>query len=135
MMTPGRHPTWPWAVSCELDALFGLGRVAEAHARARAYLVEAERAGLQIMSHHVRVPLALAEARLGRYEDAVARIEACIAHREQLGCRGLNLGWAYEQRAPVAIWMRDQLSPSPRDWADALGAFLAPTTAGLTAPQ
>jgi hypothetical protein len=70
-------------------------------------LKQSEEVGLQVMSHHVGLSLALAETRLGEYESAVERLEKGIAYREQIGVTGLNLGLAYETRARVAIAMRD----------------------------
>lgn len=104
----GRHPTWPWMVDCRLEILIALGRIQQAHADAIEYLKQSETVGLQLMSHHVALPLALIEAMLGDFESAVERVERGIEYREQLGIQGLNLGWAYETRARVAIYMRDQ---------------------------
>jgi hypothetical protein len=52
--------------------------------------------------------LALAEARLGDYARASARIEAVIRALGELGVTGLELGASYEARARIAIWASDE---------------------------
>jgi tetratricopeptide (TPR) repeat protein len=105
---PGEHPTWPWIASCKLETLLAQGRYAEAREAGERYLEQARAIGLGVMADHVEVPLALAEARLGEHARAAARLDAVILARQALGSRGLNLGWAYEQRARVAVWMNDR---------------------------
>jgi hypothetical protein len=107
MVTPGEHPTWPWIASCELEALLGLERYEEARERALEHLERADEIGLRIMAHHITLPLAHAEAHLGELDSAMRRVEEALAYREQLGCRGLNLGWVHEYRARIAILARD----------------------------
>ena len=51
--------------------------------------------------------LGLAEARLGRYEQASARLDKLIADQRSLGESGLNLGASYEARARAAICAGD----------------------------
>ncbi len=104
---PGEHPTWPWIVNCKLETLLALGRYTQARDEGTHYLEQARAIELGVMADHVEVPLALAEARLGEHERAAARLDEVIRQRVALGSRGLNLGWAYEQRARIAIWMGD----------------------------
>ena len=108
MLTVGEHRTWPWAANCILRALNGLGRFESAKARGLEFLKQAQDAELWVMAQHIAVPLALAEAELGETDVALERMEEGIVYREQLGCRGLNLGWIYEARARLAILMRDE---------------------------
>lgn len=107
MTRAGKHPTWPWIAGCYLESLLGLQRTEDAHGEARRLLADAETVGLRVMAHHISLPMAQAEALLGQTAEAAERVDAAIAYREQLGCQGLNLGWAYEHRARVAITAMD----------------------------
>jgi hypothetical protein len=53
------------------------------------------------------MPLALAKAQLGDYENALRISEAAIDAFKTLGSTGLNLGLAYETRAYLAVQMDD----------------------------
>lgn len=108
MVRAGEHDSWPWTAGCLLEALLGLGRNHEARERGLQFVAEAERIGLQIMSCHVRIPLAYAEVRLGNHDAGVALIDDVLARYDALGCRGLNSGWAYEHRARIALEMDDR---------------------------
>jgi tetratricopeptide (TPR) repeat protein len=108
MVQPGRHPTWAWIAGSRIEVLMHLGREEEAKRAGLRYMEEGTAAGLLEMRDHLNVPLALAEAKLGEYDAALERLDETIRTREELGSTGLNLGWAYETRARVAIWMRDQ---------------------------
>jgi tetratricopeptide (TPR) repeat protein len=105
---PGEHPAWPWIESARLEALIGLGRFQAARREGQGALDQANEIGLGIMADHLAVPLAIAEAKLGQHARAAEQLDQVIAAREKLGSRGLNLGWAYEQRARVALWMGDR---------------------------
>jgi hypothetical protein len=52
--------------------------------------------------------LAVAEARLGHYDQAVRRLDAIIAEQTAFGVTGLLLGASFEARARIAIWMGDE---------------------------
>ena len=45
---------------------------------------------------------------LGARASAIDRLDRAINYCQEMGSTGLNLGWGYEVRARVAIWMRDQ---------------------------
>ena len=109
MVHAGRHPTWAWIAGMRLEILFSLGRYQDAKIDGLTYMAMGTAAGLLVMLDHVMVPLALAEAKLGEHESALDRLDRAIHYREGMGSTGLNLGWAYEVRARVAIWMRDQV--------------------------
>jgi hypothetical protein len=67
----------------------------------------AEAIGLRVMRAHIEAPLAVAEAKLGDVERAVERLERGIRLREDYGLQGVALGWVYEVRARIALWMDD----------------------------
>jgi hypothetical protein len=99
--------TWPVAVACYVETLVELGRYGEARDYADAALTTCRALGLDFLSHEVARVLALAEAKLGEYDAAAARLEAVIIARKVLGVTGLGLGAVYEARARVAIWAGD----------------------------
>jgi tetratricopeptide (TPR) repeat protein len=98
---------WPVAVACYVETLVDLGRHAEARAYADAALRTCGTLDVDLPSHEVVRALALAEAKLGEYDAAAARLDAVIASKKALGVTGLGLGAIYEARARVAIWARD----------------------------
>jgi hypothetical protein len=105
---PGRHQIWPDLVGAKLRSLVELGRHQEATRLGCEYLSAASAAGLGYVCNHIRMPLALAQARIGQHEAAVANADAVIKSLEQLGSTGLNLGLAYETRARVASAIQDK---------------------------
>jgi hypothetical protein len=94
-------------MSTQLLSLLALERFEEARATGERQLVVAERIGLSVMADHIRVPLALAEARLGYFASACARLDAASSKRLASGMQGVVVGWVYEARARVALWMGD----------------------------
>jgi tetratricopeptide (TPR) repeat protein len=108
MVRPGRHPTWAWIAGSRIEVLIALGRYREAEQAGLAYVKEGTAAGLRVMLDHITVALALAQAKLGDFDSAIEHLDHAVEYRESMGSAGLNLGWAYEVRARVAIWMRDQ---------------------------
>ncbi|HEX4352473.1 MAG TPA: hypothetical protein VHZ95_06155, partial [Polyangiales bacterium] len=105
---PGVHPVWPWAAGCEIECLRQLKRLVAACRVGAKHVEAAGRAGMSVMRDHVETFLALAEGELGRFEIATERLDRGIAYRERFGMYGLNLGWSYEARAQLALWMSDQ---------------------------
>ncbi len=95
---------WPSAASAYAETLLALGRAEEARSFATRTLAEAGRLGLVAASHEVARALALAEAKLGDYDAAVARLDDLIAQQLAKGVTGLLLGASYEARTRVAIW-------------------------------
>jgi hypothetical protein len=105
--TPG-IPPWITAQTGLSDALLGLDRPAEARAVAAAALAMCEAAEVQSHSYELVRALALAEARLGHHDLALARLERLIQRQVAAGVSGLRLGVSYEACAQVAIWARDE---------------------------
>lgn len=104
----GVHPVWPWAAGCEVECLRELRQLTAAREIGLELVREAADAGLRVMRDHVEVFVSLVEAELGEFDSAVERLDRGIAYRERFGMLGLNIGWSYEARARVALWMRDR---------------------------
>ena len=79
---------WPSCVGSYVDALQRVGRHAEARDVAQDALRVCGELELGIASHEIARGLALAEARLGDYEGARARLEALIEIELELGVKG-----------------------------------------------
>jgi hypothetical protein len=62
---------------------------------------------IELASHPISRALALAEAKLGDYGGAVARLDRVIEEQRSQGVTGLQLGSSYEARARIAIWASD----------------------------
>jgi hypothetical protein len=105
----GVHGVWPWAAGCEIECLRHMNLLEEARSVGEQRVREASEAGLRVMRDHVETFLALAEGQLGLFESAVERLDRGIEYRERYGMYGLNLGWSYEARARVSLWMNDRV--------------------------
>ncbi|HKU38517.1 MAG TPA: protein kinase [Polyangiales bacterium] len=106
----GRSPhfgMWCASEAGVAEALFALGRLAEARAGAAAALAICEARSVGVSSFDLVRALALAEAKLGDTAAAAARLEALIAQQTAVGATGLRIGLSYEIRALVAIWSGD----------------------------
>jgi tetratricopeptide (TPR) repeat protein/tRNA A-37 threonylcarbamoyl transferase component Bud32 len=99
---------WPLATPAYVETLIALNRVEEAHAFAKRALAELEARDMGSAGHEVVRTLALAEAKLGDFAGATARLDALIQRERDLGITGLTLGMAYEARTRVAIWAGDK---------------------------
>jgi hypothetical protein len=96
----------PWAIQAavlEVSLLTELDRAAEAVQLGEQWLSRCEREGMRYLSRELACALAEAEAKLGRFEGAMARIEAVIAEQLTLGVTGLHLGRCYEIAARIAL--------------------------------
>jgi hypothetical protein len=102
-MHPAGHPVWAEAASARVRLLVMLERFEDAAGAGLEYLAEAERRDIGYERHYIRMPLAVALARLGRTAEAEAHADTAIAQLTELGTTGLNLGLAYEARARVAV--------------------------------
>jgi tetratricopeptide (TPR) repeat protein len=104
----GKHLCWPHAAGFHLSALLELGRLSEVKALGEERLEIAEKAGQGYWANLIRMPLALAEAKLHQYPSAIQRSETAVTQSQALGVTGIYLCLACENRARVAILMRDQ---------------------------
>ncbi len=107
LVAPGRHQNWADIIGAYLKTLVGLESFEEAKELGAKALEAGEKAQLGYVCNYVKMPLALAEAKLGQEENAVRHSEAAIESFKQLGSTGINLGLAYETRARVAIYVKD----------------------------
>jgi hypothetical protein len=103
-MHPAGHPIWSEAAATHVRILVITDRCQEAKAAGLAYLAEANRREIGYERTYIRMPLAVALARLGETADAVAHADGVIRSFAALGATGLNLGLAYETRARVALF-------------------------------
>jgi hypothetical protein len=90
-----------------VDTLTALGAHVDALELGERALETCERHGIGVAAYELTRATALADAKLGNFDRAVARIERVIARQCELGVTGLNLGASYEARARVAIWAGD----------------------------
>jgi tetratricopeptide (TPR) repeat protein/tRNA A-37 threonylcarbamoyl transferase component Bud32 len=103
----GRHQIWPLAVGARLKVLCDQGRFAEASADGERALAAAQACQLGYVTSYIRMPLALAAAKLGNAIGAWQHAHAAIDMLTALGARGLHLGLAYEAAARVAAALGD----------------------------
>jgi hypothetical protein len=99
-----------WIASCAglAEAQLYSGRPERAREHARTTLAFCEQRQITSVSGEVTRVLALAEATLGEYAPAIARLEALIAGQKAAGVTGPRVGTNYEARARIAIWNEDE---------------------------
>jgi hypothetical protein len=102
------HQIWPFAASARVRILCEQGRFEEAREAGERYLAAAEARGLGYVVSYIRMPLAVAAAKLGDGARALRLVEDTIAQLDGLGARGINMGLAYETGARVAALLGDQ---------------------------
>jgi hypothetical protein len=88
--------------------MFGLGRFEEVRDRGRAALEASLEIGLDVLQDHIELPVALSEAKLGEHASACERLDRIIEKHHKMETDGLPIGWAYEERARIALWCGDQ---------------------------
>ncbi|HVW27472.1 MAG TPA: protein kinase [Polyangiaceae bacterium] len=101
----------PWAISgtiVAVEALTEQGRSEEALALGLTELGRCEATGMRYYVRGLSRAVAAAEAKLGRFSDALARVEAVVAEQKALGVVGLQLGQSYELFARIALGARDK---------------------------
>jgi serine/threonine protein kinase len=96
---------WPLAVAGLTETLIALDRAEDAHALASAAYTQSQARNMTV--YEIVRALGLAEAKLGRYAQGAARLDALIAEQRGLGVTGLNIGSSCEARARAAIWAHD----------------------------
>jgi hypothetical protein len=84
-----------------------LERYAAARSCGEMHLAAAERAGLGFERNHIRLPLAIALARCGKFAEAQRHANDALAECEALGSKGLNLALAYEANVWIAVLDQD----------------------------
>jgi hypothetical protein len=107
LTAPGCHHNWADIAGAYLRTLLALGRDQDARTLGRELLAAAESNDLGYSCNYLRMPLAVAEAKLGDGARATAIASAAVDEFKGLGATGLNLGLAYETRARLAILMKD----------------------------
>jgi serine/threonine-protein kinase len=107
LVPPAKHTVWALAAACQLQVLIELGRAKEAHELGLAYVDLAEDQDLHVTLHQVELPLADAEAALGMYGEARARVERMIEQSLLAGHGGVPVGVMYEAGARHAVLARD----------------------------
>jgi tetratricopeptide (TPR) repeat protein len=103
-------PVWVAAQGGMCEALLGLGLAAEAQATARAALSVCAKNDIHLYAYELERMLAFAEAKLGDFESANARLDRVIAAQTALGTTGLRIGINYEARAEIALWNADPVA-------------------------
>lgn len=105
---PGRHQNWADIIGAYLKALLELERYNDVRSFAQTALAAGEEAQLGYMCNYIRMPLAIAEVRLGEYDNAIADAMAVVESFRAMGSKGINIGLAYETRARIALYMNDE---------------------------
>ncbi|MBN1656314.1 MAG: hypothetical protein JXA30_21270 [Deltaproteobacteria bacterium] len=113
---PGQNQNWAFIAAGYLQTLLALGRDKETEAEARKFLKAAKKENLGYVEAYLLMPLAIAQVKMGDYENAVETAETAINVFTALGTKGLSLGLAYETRARVAILMGDRRNNTTVLW-------------------
>jgi hypothetical protein len=90
-----------------VEVLTELGRADEALSMGFAELERVEALGMRVQARNLSRAIALAEAKVGRCETALKRVEAVLAEQTALGVTGLQLGQSYEVAARVGLGAND----------------------------
>lgn len=106
-MQPGGHQIWPLAAGARVQVLCEQRRFAEARDAGEAYLRAARAHELGYVINYIRMPLAVATAKLGDAAAAWLQAKAAIDGFSALGAQGLNLGLAYDAATRVAAALGD----------------------------
>jgi tetratricopeptide (TPR) repeat protein len=101
---------WLYASVPYAQILIALGRYEEAKTFAAGVLEQCARREITWGTDGLVCALALAEARLGDYANAISRLSFLIDWQRQSGVTGLLLGASYEARARIAIWAGDRVA-------------------------
>ncbi|HKU43813.1 MAG TPA: hypothetical protein VJR89_36890, partial [Polyangiales bacterium] len=113
---PGAHQVWPLVAVCHVLVLHDLGRHAEALARARENLEDAQLelgevpAPLQLASSLAEAQVAADGADTELAAQAEQRADAAIAQLSAAGVSGIHIGFAHELRARIAALLDDASS-------------------------
>jgi hypothetical protein len=105
---PGRHVAWSSIAGTYVKICVIMGRYEEAVRQGRALLESAANKEVGYRLNYLKMPLAVAEAEMGHWEQACSLSTDAIESFVALGSTGLNMGLAYETRAQVALLMQDE---------------------------
>jgi hypothetical protein len=90
-----------------VELLCELGRAEEALSLGLAELARCESYGMRSQARRLSLFIATAEAKLGHFERARARVEAVVGEQLGIGVAGLQLGHSYEVAGRIAIAEKD----------------------------
>jgi len=100
----------PWvfqAVIVEIEILVEMGRADEALRLGESVLLQCESSGMRYFARGLGSAVAFAEAKLGRTDQAMDRVNRIIAEQLALGVTGLQLGRSYQLAARIAMLAGD----------------------------
>lgn len=100
-------PMWMNANSGLCETLLALGRAADVRARASEALATCQTLKIELFASDLTRLLALAEAKLGDFASANARLDRLIEAQTAFGVTGMRIGISYEARAEIALWSDD----------------------------
>ena len=99
---------WVQAQTGLAEALLLTEQLAETRDRARAALERCKQLEIVSVTDGLLRAWAVAEAKLGNFESALAAIQKLIEQQRELGIAGLKLGLSYETCARIAIVSGDE---------------------------
>jgi hypothetical protein len=102
MRGPREHQLWANAAASHVRLLLDVGRRDEATERGRDYVQSAEKHGLGYLTNYIRIALSQALCAL-EPASAIALSDQVIESFRALGSTGLNLVFALENRARIAL--------------------------------
>jgi tetratricopeptide (TPR) repeat protein len=91
----------------KIELFVELDQTEQAVALARPTLARYRANGVHQAAREIERALALADAKLGHFEAAMAGIEGVIDEQLRVGVSGTQLGLSYETATRIAIWARD----------------------------
>jgi hypothetical protein len=109
-MRAGEDQLWAFAAAAHARILSGLGRHAEAQARAEGHLQAASAADLGYVKNYIRMALAVATAHMGEMHLAAHHADQVLTEFRNMGSQGLNVALAHETRVQVAVLAGDRAS-------------------------
>lgn len=109
LMEPGKHITWPHSVAAYLKTLAEMDRLEEAQAVGEKAFIDAREKVGDLEMVVIGIPLSIVLAMLGEFESALQLFETMVEKNREYEMTGINPGMAYEARATVAIFMKDEV--------------------------
>jgi hypothetical protein len=99
--------SWSGATAGLMAVHLEWGNPTEACALGERALAICHAHGFELNVIPITQQLALAEAKLGRFESAGARMDALLEYQTQIGMQGMPMAQSYVTRARIAIWAQD----------------------------